>query len=106
MNFSWTVTDGRERRAVDVGKWCSFVVPTSRSYRDVQAFLPEQRELMVKPLQTVIIPTGLFFAIPQASAMLICSRNNCLANYILKHFHRFPLVFNECHFEIQAGSFA
>lgn len=42
---------------------------------DVQAFLPERREMLVKPLETVMVPTGLYFAIPEGSAMLICSRS-------------------------------
>lgn len=40
---------------------------------DVYAFLP--RPMTVKPLETVKVPTGLHFAIPPRSAMLICSRS-------------------------------
>lgn len=41
---------------------------------DVHAYLPTT-PLFVAPLQTVKVPTGLFFAIPENSAMLICSRS-------------------------------
>lgn len=48
---------------------------TQAAAYDVTAFLPNEREMVVFPLQTVKVPTGLFFAIPKDSAMLICSRS-------------------------------
>jgi dUTP pyrophosphatase len=50
---------------------------------DVQAFLPEQREMLIKPLHTVKVPTGLFFAIPTDSAMLICSRSGLASKGVM-----------------------
>ena len=41
---------------------------------DVRAFLPDG-PVTIRPLQTVIIPTGLFMALPQGSAVMVCSRS-------------------------------
>lgn len=48
---------------------------------DVRAFLPYP--MMIKPLETVKVPTGLFFAIPSDSAMLICSRSGLASKGVM-----------------------
>ncbi len=48
---------------------------TQAAAYDVTAFLPEGGEMSISPLETVKVPTGLYFAIPKDSAMLICSRS-------------------------------
>lgn len=47
--------------------------PESAAF-DIEAFLP-RGPVELHPLQIVKIPTGLFLALPESSALLICSRS-------------------------------
>ena len=42
---------------------------------DICAFLPVQTRLRLEPLTTVRVPTGLFLALPEHWAALVCSRS-------------------------------
>jgi dUTP pyrophosphatase len=46
----------------------------ARGY-DVRAHLPNGNDMHIYPLQTVVIPTGLYIALPEGAAMLVCSRS-------------------------------
>lgn len=42
---------------------------------DVFAFLPGMKELLIAPLETVLVPTGLYMAEESQSVILACSRS-------------------------------
>lgn len=46
---------------------------------DICAFLPVQTRLRLEPLTTVRVPTGLFLALPEHWAALVCSRSGLAA---------------------------
>lgn len=59
---------------------------TEAACHDIKAFLPNPpgvtgaiRELTLPPLQVIKVPTGLRVALPQDSALLVCSRSGLAA---------------------------
>jgi dUTP pyrophosphatase len=50
---------------------------------DVRAFLPNQGSLELKPMQVVLVPTGLYIAGPTGSTVLVVSRSGMAAKGVL-----------------------